>query len=133
MPILDTGILFAAANPKDTFHRGAKRFLGRLSARTVLGTISLVEFEVVLKSRGYTPDRRMEEMVLLLRDYPRTSAAVHHVSPSTFLLGAHVEQSFSLDYFDALIAAETIEHDGAIVSTDRAFDRIPGLRRISPL
>ena len=31
----------------------------------------------------------------------------------------------------SLIAAEASEHDGAIVSTDREFDRIPGLRRVS--
>jgi predicted nucleic acid-binding protein len=33
-------------------------------------------------------------------------------------------------YFDAAIAAECLQSDGVIVSTDRAFDSIPNLTRI---
>ena len=100
--------------------------------RDRLGTFALMEFDVVLKSRGFSAKERREEMTLLTIDFPRVSTSMHPISPKTFYLASLYEEQFGLDYFDSLLAAEASEHDGAIVSTDREFERIPGLRRVSP-
>ena len=130
MPILDTVVIFAVADDKDRFHRAAKAQLSRLSSRTRLASFALTEFDVVLRSRGYSVSQRARELLLLLRDYPRSASAVHAVSPSTFVLASGVEGRLGLDYFDSLVAAEALQHDGRVVSSDREFDRVPGLKRI---
>lgn len=130
MPVLDTQVLFAAADDEDRFHEAARSCLEGLSSRVVLGTFTLAEFDIVLKSSGYTSKERGDELLLLLKEFPFAASCVHHVSFSTFVLASDIEASLGLDYFDALIAAESIEHDGAVVSSDREFDKVPGLTRI---
>jgi len=38
-------------------------------------------------------------------------------SPSTFVLAARLEEDYNLDYFDSLVAADALMHDGVIIST----------------
>ncbi len=130
MPILDTVVLFAAADPLDRFHKDGVRQLGRVGGKLLVGTFALMEFDVVLKSRGLSAAERMKEMALLMKDYPGVASSVHPISPSTLYLAALDEQEFGLDYFDSLMAAEAAEHDGEMVSSDRGFDAVPNLKRI---
>jgi len=131
MPIIDTVALFAAADPTDRFHIKAMAQLRGLGGGLLLGTFALMEFDVVLKSRGLSAEARRREMTLLMIDFPLAVTSVHPITPKTLYLAALYEEKFVLGYFDSLIAAEASEHDGAIVSTNREFDRIPGLRRVS--
>jgi predicted nucleic acid-binding protein len=131
MPILDTFILFSGADSADSFHTKALRYLAKLGGTYELGTFALVEFDIVLKSRGFSNEERMGEMALLIADFPKVARAIHPVDPATFYLAAIFEAEFKLDYFDALMAAEAMQHDGTIVSADRAFDKVPSLKRIS--
>lgn len=130
MPIIDTVVLFAAADRSDRVHLKATAQLRKLGRGLLLGTFALMEFDVVLKSRGFSGKERRDEMTLLTIDFPRVATSVHPITPRTLYLGSLYEERFGLDYFDSLLAAEASEHDGAMVSTDREFDRIPGLRRI---
>ncbi|MBI2649503.1 MAG: PIN domain-containing protein [Thaumarchaeota archaeon] len=130
-PLLDTVVLFAAADSLDPLHESAVHHMRKLGGAYLIGTFALLEFDVVLKSNGFSNEKRIEEFALLLRDYPAAAEATHGVSPSALYLAILCEREFDLSYFDALIAAEAIDHDGKIVSNDRAFDRIPGLSRIS--
>ena len=45
-------------------------------------------------------------------------------------LNLHVERNISLP--DAYIAVRSLDNSGEVISFDRDFDRIPGLRRIEP-
>lgn len=130
MPILDTVVLFAAADSSDRLHESAIKQLRMLGGTQLIGTFALLEFDVVLKSNGFSTKMRMEEVALLLRDFPFVAGATHSASPGTLYRAILCEREFDLGYFDALLAAEAMEHDGKTVSTDRAFDKIPGLKRI---
>jgi predicted nucleic acid-binding protein len=130
MPIVDTAVLFAAADDTDGSHRGAVATLRKLGGRALLGGSALIEFDVVLKSRGLSPAARREEMTLLMLEFPSTVTSVHCPGPQTIYLAALYEEEFGLDYFDSLIAAEAAEHDSSVITSDREFERIPGLRRI---
>ena len=55
---------------------------------------------------------------------PRHRAAV---VPAYMLLW---DEEADLEYFDAGVAAGALQLDGIVVSNDRAFDRIEGLKRI---
>lgn len=129
MPVLDTSVVFAAADPRDALHSKALKFLTKLGRRYVLATFALIEFDIVLKSRGFSHNERMEKFALLIRDFPAAAKSVHRITPTTLYLAALHGRDFGLEYFDAGVAAEAVEHDGAVISADKAFDIIPSLRR----
>ena len=101
MPIVDTVALFAAAEPSDRFHGKATAQLRRLGNGLLLGTFALMEFDVVLRSRGFSARTRREEMTLLALDFPGAVASVHPVTPKTLYLAALYEEEFALGYFDS--------------------------------
>jgi predicted nucleic acid-binding protein len=128
---LDTVVLFASADSKDKHHERAGEHLQEIGEADVfLGAFALFEFDIILKSRGFTFAERTEKHALLLRDYPALDQKVAKVTPSTFYLTSKLEDEAALEYFDAGVAAEALQLDGLVVSTDRAFDRVVGLTRI---
>ncbi len=131
MPVLDTVVLFGSADSNDEHYEHAKRHLQRIAKPEVyLGTFALLEFDVTLKSRGFPFERRMETYASLLRDYPELDHKVAGLTPATMYLTSKLEEEVELEYFDAGIAAEALQLDGTVVSTDRAFDQVEGLTRI---
>ncbi len=130
MPVLDTVVLFGAADRKDPAHEKSVAYLGRLNEPNYyLAGFALMEFDIVMKSRGLTDKERMVRHALLARDYPATAVKVRPFSPHVFYLAATMEDEGEIEYFDAGVAAEAKLLDGEVVSTDRAFDRLKGLTR----
>lgn len=130
MPILDTVVLFAAADAKDKRHDKALGYMRKLRERDFyIASFALLEFDIVLRSRGFSAEERMEKHALLLKDFPDSRAKVSPLSPPAFYLSARLEKEFGLDYFDAGVAAEALQHDGIVVSTDAAFDKVDNLKR----
>jgi predicted nucleic acid-binding protein len=131
LPLLDTVVLFGTADSNDRHHQLASRHLRSIfEPETFLGTFALLEFDIVMKSRGLSFEDRMEKHASLLRDYPELSRKVASVGPATFYLTSKLQKEADLEYFDAGVAAEALQLDGQVVSSDRAFDRVEGLRRI---
>lgn len=131
MPVLDTVVLFGAADPKDLRHEKSTAYLARLNeADFYLASFALIEFDIVMKSRGMGYSERMVRHALLARDHPSTMIKVRPLSPQVLYLAARIEGEEEVDYFDAGVAAEAQALDGHIVSTDPVFDRIPGVRRV---
>ena len=131
MPILDTVVLFGTADSKDEHHERAKRHLQRVSeAGTYLGTFALMEFDIVMKSRGLTLDDRMAKHAALLQDYPELERKIAGITPATMYLASRLEGEAKLEYFDSAMAAEALQLDGSIISTDKAFDQVEGLKRV---
>ena len=71
----------------------------------------------------------MERFGLLMKNFPETQRRVATLRPSVFYTAAGLAKDIGLEYFDAGVAAEALQYDGDIISTDRAFDGIEGLRR----
>lgn len=130
MPILDTAVLFAAADRSDKYHKDAAGRLAAAGPRVLLSAAGLVEFDLVLRGRGYSPRNRREEVRSMMAEFPEVEAAMSTIVPRTLYLAAAIEEGYRLDYFDSLIAAEALTFDGKLVSSDRDFDAIPGLERI---
>ncbi len=131
MPILDTVVLFGAGDSTDKHHARAKAHLQKIGDPGVyLASFALLEYDTTLKSRGFSFEERMEKYALLLDEYPRLGQKVARLSPATFYLTSRLEAEAELEYFDAGITAEALQFDGAVISTDRAFERVEGLRRI---
>ncbi len=77
--------------------------------------------------RRYSPRERMEKLASPGR-LPLHPGG--RIAPTTLYLLAELELAYGLDYFDTGVAAEALEHDGIVVSTDKAFDQIRGLSRV---
>ena len=131
MPVLDTVVLFGAVDPEDAAHDKSKRFLARLGEPDYsLAGFALLEFDIVLKSRGFSYRQRMVQHALLAKDYPLSTVKVRPLSPTVLYLSARIEGEEEADYFDAGVAAEAKVLDGIVVSSDQVFDRLKGLKRI---
>jgi predicted nucleic acid-binding protein len=131
LPVLDTVVLFGAADPKDAAHDKSKRFLARLAEPDYyLAGFAMFEFDIVMKSRGFSYQQRMLQHALLAKDYPESALKVRLLSPTVFYLSAKIEHEEGTDYFDAGVAAEAKSFDGIVVSNDRVFDKVKGLKRI---
>lgn len=123
-------MLFGTADSKDKHHEQATKHLKRITTPEMyLGAFALFEFDITLKSRGFSFEQRMETHALLLRDYPDLDRKVARLTPSVFYVASRLEDELQLEYFDAGIAAEALQLDGAVISTDKAFDRVEGLSR----
>ncbi|HID90448.1 TPA: type II toxin-antitoxin system VapC family toxin [Candidatus Bathyarchaeota archaeon] len=129
MPILDTVVLFAAADARDERHGKAVEYMRRLKERGYLiAGFAMVEFDIVLKSRGLDSDERMRIHALLMKDYPEVKKKVAPVSPLVLYHTARLEKE-GLEYFDAGVAAQALLLDGVVVTTDVELERA-GARRI---
>lgn len=95
-----------------------------------LSAFALLEFDIVLKSRGFSFDERMEKAALLIKDFPNVTRRMSAITPATIYLTARLEKKLSMDYFDAGVASETLQSDGIVISTDRVFDKVPNLARV---
>jgi len=128
MPVLDTVVLFAALSRADPRHRKALKYMEMLGRENYyISASALIEMDIVLKSRGYTHEQRMKIHALLAADHPE--AKTTQITPTTLHLAAKIEKQYNLDYFDALVAAEALQLDATVVSTDTAFNKIPNLKR----
>jgi predicted nucleic acid-binding protein len=130
LPILDTVVLFGAADPKDPAHEKSVAHLARLNDPTYyLAGFAMVEFDIVMKSRGLSYKERMMRHALLARDYPATTVKIRPLTPQVFYLAATIEGEDKIDYFDAGVAAEAMNLDGRVVSRDRVFEKLQGVKK----
>jgi predicted nucleic acid-binding protein len=133
VPVLDTVVLFGAIDSEDERHETSVAHLKKLKWERDdywLAGFALFEFDVVMKSRGFTFEQRMESHTLLIADFPEVATKTLANGPSVFRLAAELERDHGLDYFDAGVASESLQKSGVVISTDRIFDRIPNLSRI---
>lgn len=126
-------MLFGAIDSEDEHHEASVAHLRELQSERDdywLAGFALFEFDVVMKSRGFTFDQRMDYHALLLADFPKVASKTLSVSPTTFRLASEIERDHGLDYFDAGVASESLQKSGVVVSTDRIFESVPNLTRI---
>lgn len=131
MPVLDTVVLFAVADKEDKYHSTALKHMRGLSEEDYwVAGFALFEFDVVMKTRGLSFEERMRSYALMIRDFPHVAEKTLNLSPESLYLTARIEKEHEMEYFDAGIASESLQKDGMVVTTDRAFDSVPNLKRI---
>lgn len=133
MPIIELDLLIALVNSEDRLHEAASRLFeaasrGRIR-RLAIATSALIEYELVLRSRGYGE----EDIAADMRAFTKIRNVDEAPLNSEVILEAiSLRRRYQLTYFDSLHAATTILHDGAIVSTDKAYIGIRELKAIDP-
>jgi len=129
MSIADTDLLFAI-NPRDKKHDNALRVISSVRGIKVPDT-ALFEFVVVLKARGRSAGE-IREAVNALKDVFEIYLIkeVKTIDTDLIVRQAEIEEKYGLTFFDSLIASSALKLDKTVISDDKAFDKIPELRRI---
>jgi len=120
--LLDTVVLAGALNPADRYHTRAEAHLEGLSREPQLfiPAVVLIEFDLLMKARGYSPSERHETWFELTPKIPTEKI----LSPTTVsAASAALLEQDGLAYFDALVAAQAQELDAEVVTTDQAMAR----------
>ena len=129
MLVADTELLFALS-PRDPKHRHALRAL-EAAREVVIPDVALLEFQVVLRSRG-APPSRVRLALLALREIldEKGVRGVKTLSLELLALQCDLEERHGLSFFDSLIAAAALSLRAAVLSDDEDFDRVEGLERV---
>ena len=127
MPVIDTMILFATADTKHKYHNISKKALESVNDDDDwwIPSFALVEFDLTLKSRGFSSEERMEKMTLLILKYPNLNQKILPITPTILHETCRLEDIYQLDYFDAGMAATAINIDGKIATVDKEILRVP--------
>ena len=129
MPVADTELIFAL-NPRDPRHESALRRIREVRDLAV-PDVAILEFQAVLRARGRPPSQVRVALLALRQVLSQHGIReVSTLSTATLAIQCELEERYGLSYFDSLLAASALALDGQIVSDDRAFDRVPGLKRI---
>ena len=75
MEIIDTVYLIAYLNPDDPRHEEALEIINDLGMRRV-SQAALIELDLLMKSRGFSPDERRRTWSIMERIIPRDSIEV---------------------------------------------------------
>lgn len=131
MPAIENDVIFAYLNESDINFKVAERLFGKLKAGSLtvsISSVALVEMELIYRSE------RKEDA--LLRDMAALASLPHThfepLTPEVVLSAVFLRQTYDLGFFDSHYAATALNLDRRILSFDRAYDRIKGLKRIDP-
>ncbi|RLI77773.1 hypothetical protein DRP04_10890 [Archaeoglobales archaeon] len=129
MPVADTDLLFAL-NPKDKKHEKALKLISTVRGIKVPDT-ALFEFVVVLKARGRNAKNIREAVNALKNIFNRNlMREVKTIDTELIAKQTEIEKKYGLTFFDSLIASSALKLDKTVISDDRAFDKVPELKRI---
>jgi len=129
MPVVDTLVLFGAADTRDKHHNlGLKYLEGVNEGKYLLPSLALLEFDIVLKCKGFSFEGRMEKHALLLSDFPNIEKNIVKISPIVLYNMARIEDEYGLDYFDAGICAQALQVDGIVVTPDKEISAVKEIK-----
>ena len=126
LPVIDTLVLFAAADSLDKLNEKGLSYLSDVNTnrRWFIPSFALLEFDLVLKSRGYSESDRMEKYALLINDYPNIEKKVIPITPRIIHETARIESLYGIDYFDAGMIATALILDKKIATVDKKIAKI---------
>ena len=131
MPVIEFDTLIAFVNPADRLHRYADKIFKKIVSGKLrdvrIATSALLEYELVLKSRGYSEAEIRKDISAfksLVKEVPITSDVIVKAS--------ELREKYSLTYFDSLHAATAILTDSVLISSDRDFERVEEVEVVKP-
>ncbi len=114
MEIVDTVYLVAYLRPSDPLHPDSIEIIEGLGEDRKISQASLLELDLLMKSRRFAVDQRVKVWHLL---NGVIDGSIELLSPLDIALGAFLS-SKGLDYFDSLIAAQCLIRKAEPVTTD---------------
>jgi predicted nucleic acid-binding protein len=123
MFIIETDVIYAVMKREDSLKGLARLVLGK-SRKLYCSSVSLVEVLSVLKALGKFES--VAPKVSLLGDFPNIEFL--SVTPEIADKAAGIHMKRQLTFFDSFYAATALVLDATLVSSDAAFEGVPGLK-----
>jgi len=120
MKLVDTVALIGYLNPEDREHARSIEHVAKVSSEddVFVPDFSLMEADLVMKTRGYSDSEREASWRALETRIPSGKTASHSVSS---IYAALDLQANGMDYFDSLITSLARETGSTVVTTDKAI------------
>jgi len=129
MPLIETDTIYAFLNKKDNYHKYAYNIINQINEGILNVKISsacLIELQLVYKSKEI--EYEFETDIIELQRINNVEWTILDVSSS--LTAIHLRKRYDLSFFDSLHAGIAINLDKQIISQDKAYDNVAGLKRI---
>jgi predicted nucleic acid-binding protein len=123
LQLLDTIVLVGSLNVESEHHSPASSHLSLLNkdAETFVPLTTLLEFDLVLKSRNYTFNQRRDAFDWLSNFVPE--AKIVPGSLASLKISTQLEES-GMSYFDSLISGIAIERDATVLTPDKEISKV---------
>jgi predicted nucleic acid-binding protein len=131
MPLLENDVIFAYINRQDKNHDAAEAIFDALKHGKLhldISSVTLIELELIYRSQGIE-DKLLDHLAALTA-LPNVRYAP--LTPDLVIASVYLRQTLGLTFFDSHYAATALKQDRHIISTDRAYDTVPGLTRTEP-
>ncbi len=117
MEIVDTVYLIAYFRPSDPLHENAITYLENLGNDRVVSQASLIEFDLLMKTRGLESEERRKTWLILHKLIDVNT--IEPVTPLDMAIATYLVTTYNLDYFDSLISAQCIVRKAKPLTTDK--------------
>ncbi|MEM0328134.1 MAG: PIN domain-containing protein [Thermoproteota archaeon] len=117
MEIVDTVYLIAYLLVEDKLHEEATKIIDRLSENRKVSQASLLELDLLMKSRKFNFEEKTKAWSLLDKVIPVNFIEI--ITPQDFLVASALTRDQKLDYFDALVAAQCTNRNAKPLTTDK--------------
>lgn len=131
MPLLENDVIFAYLNTRDKNHDAAEAIFDALKQGDLsldVSSVTLIELELIYRSQGIE-DKLLDHLAALTA-LPNVRYAP--LTPDLVLASVYLRQTLDMSFFDSHYAATAPKLNGHIISTDRAYDTVPGITRTDP-
>ncbi|MHA1589684.1 MAG: PIN domain-containing protein [Candidatus Njordarchaeales archaeon] len=122
MEIVDTVYLVAYFRPSDNLHDDAIRIIESLDEEKKISEAALIEFDLLMKSRGFRPIERIQTWKFL--DKLINHDFVELVTPIDMAVATYLLEKYDVEYFDSIIAAQCILREARPLTTDDDIIRV---------
>ena len=133
MPVIELDMLIALVNISDELHRVADLLFKMIVEGKLRGvriaTSALLEYELVLRSRGYQEREVRKDIEAFSRI---RNLGEQPLTAETVILASRMREKYGLSYFDSLHCASAVLYDGKLLSVDEAYDSVPEVARVDP-
>jgi predicted nucleic acid-binding protein len=131
LPLIENDLIFAYLNELDPNFKVAEKTFRKLDSgaiRVSISSAALIEMELIYRSEN-KEDALLKDMAALAA-LPNTT--FEPLTPDIALSAVYLRQTFGLGLFDSHYAATALSLDRTVVSFDRAYENVKGLRRLDP-
>lgn len=129
MPLIETDLLYSFLNANDINHTFANNIILKVNSGDLavkFSSVSLIELQLIYKSKKIEYEFELD-LVELQRIKNIEWALLDTISSLTAI---HLRKKYNLSFFDSLHVGIAINLDKQIISQDKEYDKIAGLKRI---
>ncbi len=129
MPLIETDLLYSFLNANDINHTFANNIILQVNSGDLavkFSSVSLIELQLIYKSKNIEYEFELD-LVELQRIKNIEWALLDTISSLTAI---YLRKKYDLSFFDSLHIGIAINLDKQIISQDKEYDRITGLKRI---